>query len=237
MLIVWFLPLQSAEAFEIRDPGLSRNEVAVYRTLKDGKELDVRKEIRLDVKEQEYDVTFSMIDDSGRSDFTTVFARGEVLEPVRYFRQKLDPAGNATLTGDIKLAGNPHYPRDTCPLFGNTFAFRSLIRHQPAGRIAYTCLFPGGSKFILFVRVQDPEQVRTPAGIFDCLRIEETLDMKSVVGGMFGSLLRVFPVQVVPKTCYWVDRKPPYLLIRREGVAGPPPHDTMVIDEMIHREG
>jgi hypothetical protein len=60
--------------------------------------------------------------------------------------------------------------------------------------------------------------------------------MKHLIGGLFGFLLKHVPIRIVPKTYYWFGLEPPHLLIRRMGVAGPPPDDFHVMDELVQYE-
>ncbi len=222
-------------AFDMEDPAAVRKENASYRTLRDGSELDIRKRIELEVSEKAYTVIFTNLTDNGQSRYITVFSRGKSYRPVRYLQVKTDPSGKTLIKGDIRLKDNPHYAENTCPLFGNYFALRTMTQKDRGARFEYPCLFPGGSTFTLVVRTGAIETIETPAGSFECLRIEETLDVGSLMGmgGFLGSLLRILPVRIVPKTVYWYDRKFPYLLIKREGVAGAPPNDYVVTDELV----
>jgi hypothetical protein len=137
------------------------------------------------------------------------------------------------ITGEIRLQGNSAYTPDTCPLFGNFFALRALWGLDPGSTMEYPCLFPGGSVFPLVLKMSGREEIRTPAGCFDCVKLEESLDMKNLIGGLFGFVLRHTPVRIVPRTHYWFGREPPHRLVRRTGVAGPPPNDFMIMDELV----
>ncbi len=218
------------------DPGAAGNETAEYRSVRDGKVLAERKEARLDVRQDGYVFSFVVIDGGARSLYRTEFARGAGFRPLRCSRRKTDSSGSPMVTGEILLRDNPAYSRDTCPLFGNFFAMRSLCGLPAGSRVGYSCLYPGGSAFPLVVKILGHEQIHTSTGTFDCVKMEESLDMKNLIGGLFGFLLKITPFRITPKTWYWFDREPPHVLVMRKGVAGPPPNDFMVVDELVHYE-
>jgi hypothetical protein len=218
------------------DPGVAANETAVYRTVRDGEVLPERKEARLVVREGNYEFTYLIFDAGACSRFRTVFSRGPDFRPLLCSRRKTDPTGQLVITGQIHLQDNPAYTKDTCPLFGNFFALRSLWGLDPGAKKEYPCLFPGGSVFPLVLEISGREEIRTPAGTFDCVKMEESLEMKNLIGGLFGFLLKHAPIRIVPRTTYWFGLEPPHVLVRRMGVAGPPPHDFPVTDELVRYE-
>jgi len=218
------------------DPGAQRSETSLYRTVRDGKVLAERKESRLDVGADAYVFAFRVMDGEARSSYLTEFSRGAGFRPLRFSREKTDPLGRTVVSGTIDLRGNPAYPPDTCPLFGNYFALRALCGLPAGTRVSYACLFPGGSAFSLIVRVREREEVRTPAGTFSCVKMEESLDLKDLVGGVFGMILKIAPVRIAPRTWYWFQAGPPHFLVMRKGVAGPPPGDFLVVDELVRHE-
>ena len=236
LLLVCLGILQEAYSFEWKDPLLTKDELATYRTLSEGKDLGVKKELKVVVHEREYEVTFSVIDKEGRSEFAAAFTRGTGFGPVRYSRKKTDASRDFIIQEEIQLKDNPNYSRNTCPLFGNLLAFRGLCRHTQQTRLEYPCLFPGGSSFLLLLKTTSGQRIHTPAGPFDCLRIEETVEMQSLIKGVFGTIMGVLPIRIVPKTTYWFCSEYPHVLVRRDGVAGPPPHDYIVTDELIRYE-
>jgi hypothetical protein len=218
------------------DPGATQDETAVYRIVRDGNVLPERKEVRLEVGENEYLFSFLVINGGARSSYRTVFTRGGRFRPLCCSRRKTDSSGSLVVTGEILLRDNPAYTPNTCPLFGNFFALRSLCGLPTGSRVGYSCLFPGGSAFPLTVKTLGHEQIRTPVGTFTCVKLEESLDLKKLIGGLFGFFLKHAPIRIAPKTLYWFDREPPHVLVMRKGVAGPPPNDFTVVDELVHYE-
>jgi len=218
------------------DPGVERSETAYYRTLRDGKVLAESKEAHLEVRPGAYAFSFRLTRGESRSLFLTEFTRGDGFRPLRFAREKTDGSGRVVVSGQILLRDNPAYGPDTCPLFGNYFALRSLCGLPEGSRLTYSCLFPGGSAFTLALRVSGQEEIRSPAGTFQCIKIEETLDMQALVGGVFGLLMKIAPIRIIPRTWYWFDVRFPHTLVMRKGVAGPPPGDFIVVDELVRHE-
>lgn len=218
------------------DPGVGRSETAFYRTLRDGQVTAERKEAHLEVLPGAYAFSFRLARGAARSLFFTQFSRGDGFRPLRCAREKTDGSGRVVVSGEILLQDNPAYGRDICPLFGNYFALRSLCGLPEGSRFTYPCLFPGGSAFTLEVKIAGREEVRCPAGTFQCVRMEETLDLENLVGGVFGLLVKIAPGRIVPRTWYWFDVRFPHVLVMRKGVAGPPPGDFIVVDELVRHE-
>jgi hypothetical protein len=236
LLVVLPLFPGRAGAASWKDPGITKNEVEHYRVLKDGANTGEHQQMRIEVRDSDYLVTFTLEGREGVSEFVTEFTRGDSFRAARCFRRKSDPAGRTILRGDIRISDIPRYRENTCPLFGNYFAFRSLAMEGKEQKLSYPCLYPGGSSFVLTLKVGPVEEIRTPAETYRCVRMEETLDMKSLRGGLFGSLLSILAIPIVPKTTYWFDSRFPHVLVKREGVAGPPPNDYIVISELIDHE-
>jgi len=223
-------------SFEWKDPAVAENEVARYRVLQNGRETLEQKEINIEVKEHEYLVTFSVVDEEGRSEFSTVFSRGTDFRALRYYRETSTQSGKRIVSEETRLTNNPNYPKQVCPLFGNYFALRCLPRISQRRDLSYSCLYPGGSSFVLRIKIDSSEKVETPLGAFSCIKIRESLDMKSLKKGLFGSILNIIPLPIVPRTTYWFQKDPPHFLVRREGIAGPPPRNFMIVEELVHYE-
>ena len=175
-------------------------------------------------------VTVTMTDEKAIAVFESIFRTVPEFSWIEMSREKKSLSGATILSEHINNPPTNYFPKDSYPLFSIDYVLRSLMKDEQ-GPSQITTVVPGGILFTFGIRRKGLEEIAVPAGRFMCRKItmvpqiDTLLDLKIP---FFNTLNRPF----VPKASFWFDVNPPYLLIKKASVAGIPPNDEKIVDQL-----
>jgi len=239
LVLIWFVLSQNSAvsvAGALAPPEIPV-EISGYRTLRVRDGTPVR-ELQVDIRRLAplnsapvQQITMSIFQGETVSRFESVLKAEPGCAWIRMSREKETGSGRVILSECIISRKANGLERESYPLFSLLYVLRGLsVQEKGVERI--TAVLPGGFLLGFGVRVAGPERVRVPAGVFHCRKVVLSPRIEQLVSFRLPLLKRLIQ-PVIPKVFFWFDVRHPYVMVKESSIAGIPPNDERVVDELI----